>query len=127
MADILDAVTAAPAPTPPPSGARAQQGATSLPPVAAGGNGATASGESLPPPPPPPAVVDVERTVARLNELMSGTRRSLRFQVAQDGGRTVITVINPQTKEVVRQIPAEELLAVAHAFEELGTLIDARA
>jgi len=107
-----------------PRGARQESG---LPAIAAGGKAVTASGETLPPESPPKDVVDVARTVERLNELMSSNRRSLRFQVDAEGGRTVITVLNPHTKEVIRQIPPEELLSVAHAFEKLGSLIDARA
>ena len=58
---------------------------------------------------------------------MSTNRRSLRFQVDEEGGRTVITVLNPHTQEVIRQIPSEELLSLARAFEELGALLDVRA
>jgi hypothetical protein len=92
--------------------------------VAANGNNVAASGRNLPPAPPPPPVVDVERAVARLNEIVSGTRRSLRFQVDEGSGRTVITVINEATQEIVRQIPPEELLALERSIESLGSLLD---
>jgi flagellar protein FlaG len=82
------------------------------------------SGGTLPPVPPP---VDVKRAVARLNEIMSSTRRSLHFQVDESSGRTVITVINEKTNEIVRQIPSEELLALLHHLEAGGSLIDAMA
>lgn len=126
MVTIIDSATAVRAPTsaPPPRAAQQPQG---LPAIAAGGKAATASGESLPPAPPPEPVVDAARTVARLNELMSSNRRSLRFQVDAEGGRTVITVLNPHTKEVIRQIPPEEILSLARAFDALGSLIDALA
>jgi len=65
--------------------------------------------------------------VERLNELMASRRRSLRFEVDQGSGRTVITVINESTKEIVRQIPPEELLQIAQNLESLGTRIDTRA
>jgi flagellar protein FlaG len=97
---------------------------------ASSGNNVAVSGEKLPPAeptaPPPVPVVDVERAVQRLNELASRKERSLRFQVDQGSGRTVITVINATTKEIIRQIPPEELLAIARNLEELGPLIDAR-
>lgn len=126
MVGNLTSVTEVPARTQAPTVSR---GSTqeAVPLLAASGNNVTTGGESLPPVPPPEPVVDVDRAVARLNELMSGNRRSLRFQVDQDAGRTVITVINPQTKEVIRQIPPEELLSIARSLEQLGALIDARA
>ena len=51
----------------------------------------------------------------RLNELMAERERSLRFRVDEASGRTVITVLDATTHEVVRQIPSEELLALARA------------
>ena len=92
--------------------------------VAASGNNVAGTGGNLPPAPPPPPVIDVERAVARLNEIVSGTRRSLRFQVDEGSGRTVITVINEATQEIVRQIPSEELLALERSLEGLGSTID---
>jgi flagellar protein FlaG len=58
---------------------------------------------------------------------MSSRNRSLRFEVDASSGRTVITVINDATKEVVRQIPPPELLQIAANLDSLGSLIDARA
>jgi flagellar protein FlaG len=78
----------------------------------------------LPPPEPPVSQADVERAVQRLTELMSETRRSLRFQIDELSGRTVITVLDETTKEVVRQIPAPELLAVMRHLERVGMLLD---
>jgi flagellar protein FlaG len=82
------------------------------------------SGESLPLAPPTPPAADVAQAVERLNEIMSTKQRSLRFQIDESSGRTVITVINKSTLEIVRQIPSEELLAVAQQLEDFGTLID---
>jgi len=93
------------------------------------GNASAPSGQKLPatPSPPPPPVVDVAKAVERLNELMSSRARSLRFEVDKSSGRTVITVINEATKEVVRQIPPPELLQIARNLDGAGALIDARA
>jgi hypothetical protein len=91
------------------------------------GNTAAPSGESLPvPTPPPPLVVDVAKAVERLNQLMTSHQRSLRFEIDASSGHTVITVINDATNEVVRQIPAPELLRIAHNLDDLGSLVDAR-
>jgi flagellar protein FlaG len=91
------------------------------------GNVAAPSGQSLPvrSPQPPPPIVDVAKAVERLNELMASHQRSLRFSIDPSSGRTVITVINDATNEVVRQIPAPELLQIAHDLDQLGSLIDA--
>ncbi len=120
LAAIAAALTRAPAPDPRGSG----NGST----VASPGNTAAQSGQSLPAhSPPQPPVVDVARAVERLNQLVASHQRSLRFSIDPGSGRTVITVINDATNEVVRQIPAPELLRIAHDLDALGSLIDARA
>ena len=118
-------VAAAPARAPSPSIRRADLPGSGT--AAPAGKEAAPSGRTLPQQaPPPPPVIDVERAVERLNELMTRTQRSLRFQVDEGSGRTIITVINEKTKEIVRQIPPEEVLAVSRSLETLGSLIDAR-
>jgi flagellar protein FlaG len=114
-------VTAAPARTPAPAlpYAKAQTG----PSIPAAGNDPQAAGQNLP---VAELAVDVERAVRRLNELMSESQRSLRFQVDEISGRTVITVLDSETKEVVRQIPSPEWLEVVRRLEQAGSLLDER-
>ena len=119
LASIAAALTRTPA-----SESRIRPAGGSVPPS---GNGASQSGEGLPVPASPPPVVDVTKAVERLNELMSTHERSLRFAIDASSGRTVITVINAATQEVIRQIPSADLLQLAHKLEVLGSLIDAHA
>ncbi len=84
-------------------------------------------GQKLPAAPPVQPFAEARVVAAKLNELLSKSQRSLRFEVDETSGRTVITVINPITKEIVRQIPPEEMLAMAREFDRLGALIDVRA
>jgi len=120
FAAIAAALTRTPAPEPRGSGNGSLAPST--------GNAAAPTGQPLPvpSPPPPPPVVDVAKAVERLNALMASHQRSLRFSIDASSGRTVITVINDETNEVVRQIPAPELLQIAHNLDDLGSLIDAR-
>lgn len=54
--------------------------------------------------------------VEELNQNAQSVRRSLRFDVDDDTGITVITVRDRETDEVIRQIPSEELLQLARYF-----------
>jgi flagellar protein FlaG len=125
MVGNLSSVTAAPARTPAPPEPRSSEPAANPGAALQGsGNVSARGGESLPAPTPaPPPVVDVAKAAERLNELMSNRQRSLRFQVDQSSGRTVITVINAATQEVIRQIPPEELLQLQQNLEQLGSMI----
>lgn len=101
------------------AGAKAPDTAAGLPP----GKVPSGTGQDL----PPTEVVsaeDVERALMRLNELMQESQRSLRFQVDELSGRTIITVFDETTKEVVRQIPPPELLALVRRLEQAGSLLD---
>jgi len=91
-----------------------------------GGNATPVGGNLLPTERVPQEVarVDIERAIERIAELARSSRRGLRFAVDEGSGRTVITVINAATNEVVRQIPEEEVLAIARALRaQGGTLV----
>jgi len=71
-------------------------------------------------PKPRPKPQDVQRAVQQIQTFLSTIQRELEFHVDEQSGRTVITVINPQTREVVRQIPGEEILQLADAMRHWG-------
>lgn len=56
--------------------------------------------------------------VEELNQNAQSVRRSLRFDVDDNTGITVITVRDRDTDEVIRQIPSEDLLELARYFAE---------
>jgi len=71
---------------------------------------------------PPPASAtagseEVSKVVSELNEYVQSLNRELHFSVDENSGRTVITVVNPETDEIIRQIPPEEVLAMARFLE----------
>lgn len=55
----------------------------------------------------------VEKAVNQVNEFVQKLSRDLQFMVDDASGRTVIKVLDTETKEVIRQIPPEELLRIA--------------
>ena len=104
--------------------ARVVQGSTSRTPVrasSAGGSAVPAGGNESPrvaperPTPPPPP--DFQRTIEALNRFLRETARSLQFSYDESAGRTVITVVDPGTGQVVRQIPSDELLRIARLMD----------
>lgn len=66
---------------------------------------------------------NLEEAVARLNEQMKQNARNLNFSIDELAKRTVITVKNTETGEVVRQIPNEAVLNVAHNLERLKGML----
>ena len=68
-------------------------------------------------------VEDVRQAVEDINSHFQSVGRDLKFQVDKESGRTIITVLDSETKEVVRQIPPEEVLNLAQRLH-LGTSVD---
>jgi flagellar protein FlaG len=50
--------------------------------------------------------------VENLNQHVQAVQRALHFTVDEDTGRTVITVTDAETDEIIRMIPPKEMLAV---------------
>lgn len=65
---------------------------------------------------------DLEDVVRDLNQHIQQVQRELQFSVDKDSGRTVITVMDKQTQDVIRQIPGEEALHFARKFREEADL-----
>jgi flagellar protein FlaG len=49
----------------------------------------------------------------RVSEYMARNERTLHFRVDETSGRTIIQVVNPETHELVREIPLEEMQAIS--------------
>jgi flagellar protein FlaG len=62
---------------------------------------------------------NLQEAVTRLNQQMQSKGRDLSFSMDERIDRTIITVKNLQTGEVVRQIPTEEVVRMAHSIEDM--------
>lgn len=60
----------------------------------------------------------VQKAVARLNDYIQSTQRDLRFSVDDELGRAVVTVVDRQSQEVIRQIPNETALSLARNLND---------
>ncbi len=65
----------------------------------------------------------LQEAVEKLNDRMRQMSRNLAFSVDDKANRTVITVTNSTTGEVVRQIPNEIVLEVSRSIEDFKGLL----
>lgn len=71
---------------------------------------------------------NLQEKVAQLNDYMQNLNRQLQFKVDDRSGSTVVTVIDAETEEVVRQIPSKEVLEIRGTIAEYrGMLIETKA
>jgi len=115
-------------------------GQTASPPsneVAAGSDvGSTASNSStvahqpVSSPEPVATAQEVRQAADKINKVLQRFNSSnLEFSVDHDSGRTIVRVVDVTTKNVIRQIPNEETLAIAKSLDtfEKGFLIRQKA
>jgi len=82
---------------------------------------------SSPAPAPTPDISEeVMRAVAKqIESYLKANGRDLQFSIDQESGRTVVTVRDSSTGEVIRQIPDAEALRIAQSLgKQPGTLLD---
>lgn len=88
------------------------------------------SGETLPPSAAASQTdpATITQVVSRLNDYVQTLRRDLVFRVDKDTEKVVVTVVDPENGEVIRQIPSEEVMAVARALGQIqqGLLLDTK-
>jgi len=61
---------------------------------------------------------DVAKAVSEITDYVQSISRDLQFQVDKQTGSTIVTVLDHETKEVIRQIPSEEVVAMARFIAE---------
>jgi flagellar protein FlaG len=59
----------------------------------------------------------------QLQEFVSSMGRNLNFSVDESTGYNVVRVVNPDTGELIRQLPSEELLKISRDFQRLNNVL----
>lgn len=61
---------------------------------------------------------NIEQAVQRMNDHVQLVNRQLEFKIDENSGRTVITVLDSDTQEIIRQIPGDEALRFARMLQQ---------
>lgn len=70
-----------------------------------------------------PDAEQVKQAVEHVNKMVQSMTNDLKFTVDEDTGIQVVKVMDTRTKDVIRQIPSEEVVAIAKALDQLQGLI----
>ena len=77
---------------------------------------------------PKPGVEELKKAVDLTNKFVSSINNSLQFSIDKDTDQVIVKVIDKATKEVIKQIPSEEMVALAKALNKLqGLLVEQKA
>lgn len=69
------------------------------------------------------SALSVEDAIKRLSDFVSPSQSSLSFSVDDVSGRQVVTIVDTQSNEVIRQFPSKEAIAIAQALDKLQGLL----
>ena len=67
----------------------------------------------------------LDKAAQKLKEYFQSSQSDLKFSVDNDTGDVVFKIINATTQEVIRQVPSEEVLVMAHKLRGLSKPQDA--
>jgi flagellar protein FlaG len=75
-----------------------------------------------------PSSAQLQEAMHKLQRAIEPVANDLSFSVDEQSGKTVVRVIDSVTKELIRQIPADEVLAMARALDQqAGLLVQTKA
>ncbi len=66
---------------------------------------------------------ELSKVVEEINQFVQSIQRELRFSIDEDSQSTVIKVFDSKTDEVIRQIPAEEILNVMNSLSDMSGVL----
>lgn len=70
----------------------------------------------------------VGQALQSINKALQALSSNLEFSVDADSKRTIVKVVDQQTKEIIRQMPSTEAIEISKALDKLqGMLISLRA
>jgi len=64
--------------------------------------------------------VELQEAVGQINDYVQTVQRDLAFSIDEGSGKTIIKVIDSESGEVVRQLPDEQVLAMASYIREVS-------
>ena len=64
-----------------------------------------------------------EAAMADIQHFISSQQRSVRVSKDESSGYMVVQLVDPESGEVIRTLPSEELLRIARTFEMLGSVM----
>lgn len=70
-----------------------------------------------------PKPQEVRESIDKINKTVQAMGRNLQFTVDESTQMNVVKVVDVETKDVIRQIPTEEALAIAKALDKLQGLL----
>lgn len=70
-----------------------------------------------------PDKLETQRAVEKIGQFVASKQSELSFSIDDASGAQVVKITDIQTKQVIRQFPSEEAIAIANALDKLQGLL----
>ena len=107
----------------PPSGSHASDGAEAVaaPPLSAPAKSQPQSDQST-------SLESVKQVAHQINDFLKSASSDVQFEVDSESSEVVVRVVDSQTKQVIRQMPSAEMIAISKSLDKLtGLLVQQKA
>lgn len=79
-------------------------------------------------PAPPVEFANIESVTKQIDSFLRSFGRSISFRVDPGSGQMIVSVLDANTGEVIRQVPGEDALKLAQSIEQrMSAMLDERA
>jgi flagellar protein FlaG len=72
---------------------------------------------------PKPETEEVKEAVKDIQDFVNTVTTDLRFTVDKETGRTIVSVVDSKTQQIVRQIPTEDIMKIARNIDRMQGLL----
>ena len=87
------------------------------------GSGKTATGSGQATGTSDPSNATVEAIAKQMQQALSSSNTGLKFSVDNSTGKTIVSVVEEKTGDVIRQIPNEEMMAISRNIGKMQGLL----
>jgi flagellar protein FlaG len=120
------AISSAPVSTPRPAPAPVSSSSSSSATASKAADGSASSAEAV-------SKESLEAAARSVEDFIKQAPSDLKFMVDDDTGQYYFKIVDPSTQETIRQVPSEEILAMARRLQQLndpkgatGVIVDAQ-
>ncbi len=65
----------------------------------------------------------VHKAAEAANEVLRAASSTVQFRVEQNSGKAIVLVVDDETREVIRQIPSEQMIAISREIDRLQGIL----
>ncbi len=73
--------------------------------------------------PAPPDRQKAAQAAKEINDFLKSSSAGIEFQVDKQSERVIVRVVDTETKQLIRQVPTEEMVAISHALDRMTGLL----